>query len=314
MLQAADLTCYPSAYETWGFTPQESLALGVPTITSDVAGFARFLARHGLVDGEAVTVLARQGRSDADVVRDLVVALEQGLTRAAAPAALAERCRAASGGVLESEVLAAQALIFREALAAAERRAQGQVHAPRTTLRVDRPGGEAQRRPHLVPLDVPSRLPEALAPLLTLAWNWRWAWHASTRALFEDLDPERYAAVRGNPLAVLREARQERLDRLAADPVYLARVAEAAATHAAWMGEAPALAERNAIPLERPVAYFCAEFGLHESLPDLQRRPRRPGRRPPEGGERPGAAARGRGPALPARLLAPALSRAAASR
>jgi phosphorylase/glycogen(starch) synthase len=267
LLQAADLTCYPSAYETWGFTPQESLALGVPTITSDVAGFARFLARHGLVDGEAVTVLARQGRPDADVVRDLAAALERGLARGAPDAALVEHCRAVSGGVLASELVAAQASIFREALAGAGRRAQAQASPPRATLRIERPSGDAPRRPNLLPLDVPSRLPDALAPLLTLAWNWRWAWHGATRALFEELDPERYAAERGNPLAVVRGARQERLDRLASDAGYLARVKAAATRHAAWMAEAPALAETNAIPLDRPVAYICAEYALHECFP-----------------------------------------------
>jgi phosphorylase/glycogen(starch) synthase len=33
---------FPSFYEPWGYTPEESLAVGVPTITTDYAGFGRW--------------------------------------------------------------------------------------------------------------------------------------------------------------------------------------------------------------------------------------------------------------------------------
>ena len=42
VVRAMDLTCFPSFYEPWGYTPQESLALGVPTVTTDYAGFGRW--------------------------------------------------------------------------------------------------------------------------------------------------------------------------------------------------------------------------------------------------------------------------------
>lgn len=268
LLGVADLGCFPSAYEAWGFTPQECLAVGVPTITSDVTGFARFLSRRGLVDGEAVSVLPRRGRSDAQVVQDLAQLLERGLARASVPAGLAERCRRAAGGVLESEVLAAQA----EAFAAAQAAAAGRVPAPalavrRETVRVQRPQGSDATRPHLVPLDVPSRLPPALAGLHDLAWNWRWAWHAPTQDLFAAIDAARLAAVQGNPRRLLAEVPQARLDALAADAPFVERVAQAARAHAQWMEEGRALAAGQGVPAERPVAYLCAEYALHASLP-----------------------------------------------
>jgi len=267
VLQAADLSCFPSAYESWGFTPQESLALGVPTITTDVAGFGRFLVRHGLADGLAATVLARRGRTHAQIVADLAAALERGLAADAPAQDVEERCRAAGGGVVEAELLQAQEQAFALALAAAERRVQGQPAARSQSVAVAQPPAGSRGEPRLLSLDVPSRLPSTLEPLLQLAWNWRWAWHEPTRALFEALDPTRVEELRGNPLRLLREAPQERLDRLGSDPAFVARVTEAAHEHAEWLREGAVLAAGQAVPADRPVAYVCAEYALHEALP-----------------------------------------------
>jgi len=60
--RAMDLTLFPSYYEPWGYTPQESLALGVPTITSDYAGFGRWARKEGLTPADGVTVISRARR------------------------------------------------------------------------------------------------------------------------------------------------------------------------------------------------------------------------------------------------------------
>lgn len=47
LLLSMDLTIYPSYYEPWGYTPLESIAFGVPTITTDLAGFGTWVQRLG---------------------------------------------------------------------------------------------------------------------------------------------------------------------------------------------------------------------------------------------------------------------------
>ena len=47
VLAAMDLGAYPSYYEPWGYTPQEALAVGVPTVTTDLAGFGRWAKGAG---------------------------------------------------------------------------------------------------------------------------------------------------------------------------------------------------------------------------------------------------------------------------
>lgn len=52
LLPALDLTMFPSYYEPWGYTPLESVAFGVPTITDDKAGFGQWVLdnfRNGLM-------------------------------------------------------------------------------------------------------------------------------------------------------------------------------------------------------------------------------------------------------------------------
>lgn len=45
ILKSLDLTAFPSYYEPWGYTPVESLAFSVPTVTTDLSGFGRWISR-----------------------------------------------------------------------------------------------------------------------------------------------------------------------------------------------------------------------------------------------------------------------------
>jgi glycosyltransferase involved in cell wall biosynthesis len=60
VLAAMDLGAYPSYYEPWGYTPQEVIAVGVPTITTDLAGFGRWAVEAGLGPDDGITVLPRE--------------------------------------------------------------------------------------------------------------------------------------------------------------------------------------------------------------------------------------------------------------
>jgi glycogen(starch) synthase len=71
-VRGCHLGIFPSAYEPWGYTPLECIAMGVPAITSDLAGFGRYVAEtmpdH---DQWGLTVLKRRGRSFGDAAADL---------------------------------------------------------------------------------------------------------------------------------------------------------------------------------------------------------------------------------------------------
>jgi starch phosphorylase len=109
-------------------------------------------------------------------------------------------------------------------------------------------------------LEVTPVIPEALGRLPELASNLFFGWHRPTRALFEDLDREVWKQAGGNPRLLLRCISQEALDRAARDPAYLGRYQQALSAFDIYLKAPPS----GEAPL---VAYFCAEYGFHESFP-----------------------------------------------
>lgn len=73
-IQAAHFGIFPSYYEPWGYTPLETAALGVPALTTDLAGVGRFLnpfirEKGGLFPG--IYILERFGKNDEEAVDSL---------------------------------------------------------------------------------------------------------------------------------------------------------------------------------------------------------------------------------------------------
>jgi glycogen phosphorylase len=112
------------------------------------------------------------------------------------------------------------------------------------------------------------KLPAPLAPLERLAWNYWWSWAADGAGIFRDLDPEVWEECENNPRQLLAKTSAYRLAEAATDPVYLERVRRIDKGFQAYMASGTGWAIENLkITAARPVAYFCAEFGVHNSLP-----------------------------------------------
>jgi starch phosphorylase len=107
--------------------------------------------------------------------------------------------------------------------------------------------------------DIPSRL----APLARVAYNYRWSWSRDGERLFRDIDAYRWRLCGQNPVRFLQEAWPESLEK-AASSAHLVERSEALldALEAEFAAE-----PSDEVPADRPVAFFCAEFGVHRSLP-----------------------------------------------
>lgn len=112
-------------------------------------------------------------------------------------------------------------------------------------------------------------LPERLRGLERLALNLQWRWSRRARRFFRnELDPVLWSATRHNPVALLRLMEPERLAQLSEDEAFLAEhdavlaeLDDSLTTDDTWF-------HRTFPELDAsPVAYFCAEFGLHNSIP-----------------------------------------------
>jgi starch phosphorylase len=106
-----------------------------------------------------------------------------------------------------------------------------------------------------------SRLPEGLRELAAVAFDYRWSWTRDGAATFAAIDSERFARVNQNPVRLLRETPGTTLQAVADDPDVRARVRALAEE---VLGDRARDGGRDP---SRPVAFFCAEFGVHASLP-----------------------------------------------
>ncbi|HEU4835385.1 MAG TPA: alpha-glucan family phosphorylase [Pyrinomonadaceae bacterium] len=111
-----------------------------------------------------------------------------------------------------------------------------------------------------------NELPVPLIPLQRLAWNYWWSWAADGDGVFRDLDSEIWEECEHNPRQLLAKTSSFRLAEAATDPVYMERVRRIDKTFQSYMTSPPQL-QLDTITKEHPVAYFCAEFGVHTSLP-----------------------------------------------
>jgi len=75
----------------------------------------------------------------------------------------------------------------------------------------------------------------AIGRLTELAYNLWWSWHPAAQALYEDVDADLWRQVNHNAAKFLRRVSQQKLDRAASDPAYLARYAAVMAEFDAYM-------------------------------------------------------------------------------
>ena len=118
--------------------------------------------------------------------------------------------------------------------------------------------------------NVVPRLPEALEPLRKIAFNLWWTWQPAARRLFRHLDEALWHRVNHSPLRMLQLCRQARLKEMAEDEDFVREVNALHLGMTAYMERKDTWGKlrQEFSSLSGPVAYFSAEFGFHESVPN----------------------------------------------
>ncbi|HKO98272.1 MAG TPA: alpha-glucan family phosphorylase [Pyrinomonadaceae bacterium] len=111
-------------------------------------------------------------------------------------------------------------------------------------------------------------LPFTLQALDRLSWNYWWSWSFDGPGIFRDLDAELWQQCEHNPRMLLASVSEVRLAEMATDPVYLERLGKLSAAFDRYMSETGSVSNPwPGITSQAPAAYFCAEYGIHNSLP-----------------------------------------------
>lgn len=261
LLVGMDLTIYPSYYEPWGYTPLESIAFSVPTITSTLAGFGVWALSQEKHDG--ITVIERNdtnGEQAAQATADAV--LRFAALGSSEVAALRKEAGEVAKRALWSKMfkhyIEAYDIAIESCTSRTNRAVLGdggayneQINFVRQQLTPERPTWQRMM--------IEKTLPKRLHPLEELSRNLWWSWTLGARDLFEYIDKDLWVEVDRNPIAMLDKLPMERLLELENDAPFLEKLDAVYTQFKDYMNEKPD-------PKAPKIAYFSMEYGLHHTL------------------------------------------------
>ncbi len=267
VLSACDLGAFPSWYEPWGYTPQESVAWAVPTVTTDLAGFGvwarQIQAKENFSGG--VYVVSRLQQSYDKVLAELRETTLKAITQS--PKEL-EKSRKAARHISDyftwKDFFPKYIDAFSHALEKALERNNkafgfsGDIkHVLKTTSSVT---------PVLRSFMAISFLPERLKRLRDLTENWWWCWQSEGWELFSSIDAELWEKCEHNPIELLANVPGSRLAELSENLDFMNKMDILLERFDSYMGEQAQNIE-DVLSEQNPVAYFSTEYGICESLP-----------------------------------------------
>lgn len=109
-------------------------------------------------------------------------------------------------------------------------------------------------------------LPAGLECLRDISLNFYWSWNPDGVDLFRDINAELWAECEQNPRVLLEKADPFLLAQKAANPAYIERMNAFASKFHRYISAPPA--SFGGVTPENPAVYFCAEYGVHNSLPN----------------------------------------------
>jgi len=274
LLGGFDLTVFPSYYEPWGYTPHESIVFGVPSITTSLTGFGKWVRGRFDDYNKALAIVERNDENNEAAVRDLAAAIQnfvvtlhqsnfaspQGEGRAASDAVLKqvqtiaqEIARGTSWEVLISNYFEAFDLAMQKSGARSElyKGKRQPVMAVKQTSALSKP------KWHKLLVEV--KIPEKLEQLHKLAKNLWWTWNYKAEDLFESIDPVLWKKCEKNPNVLLELLSIEDYNKLLADSSFMANYHEVVGVFDAYMQE-------GVQKSEKVIAYFSMEYGMHTSV------------------------------------------------
>ena len=258
LLAGFDLSVFPSYYEPWGYTPLESIAFGIPTVTTNLAGFGRWMNEHNKSTEDGVTVIPRDDENYHVAVQEVKTMILRHLSISKKEAEKRSESAIKLANELKWENLINHyEEAYSYAIAQAGLRADLYAYKlqPDVKQHVDtfKPNLPTWRKTMVKPV-----FPENLKELRTLSRNLWWSWNVEAGELFEYIDPVLWVEYEHNPIAMLENISFGRLQELQNDKPFMAKFHNVLKEFNDYMNEKP---EGNP-----QIAYFSMEFGIHDTL------------------------------------------------
>jgi phosphorylase/glycogen(starch) synthase len=259
LLIGFDLSAFPSYYEPWGYTPLESIAFHVPTVTTNLAGFGLWMKEYAKSQENGVLVLERNETNAASVTAGIAYFVKNySLSNTALRNSMRQSAFRLSRLALWEHLLDFYRTTYSIALEKSAERSD-QYHLKRPTESGEPYAFVKTNNPEWRNFRVKPEFPENLVKLRKIANNLWWCWNHEARQLFRIADSVLWETVNQNPVALLERLSFKTIKALGNDNVFIEKLDLVYSHFESYLNEAsnkPAL----------KVAYFSMEFGLHDSI------------------------------------------------
>lgn len=259
LLIGMDVTLFPSYYEPWGYTPLESLAFSVPTLTTTLAGFGLWVNGH--FDGEhpGINILKRDDTNSQYIAFEIMEGLER---YASMDDEQVKRHRENAKEVSNIALWHNLISYYHEAFSIALRKSyvkieNGAVHNSEPIRIVDK--NLQINNPTWISVMIHRSIPEKLNALDELSKNLWWSWNDEAKEIFQLIDPHQWAKTGNNPIAMLDKISLNRYTQLENDEKFVYKLNKVHGHFKSYMDGKKNMSGSG-------VAYFSMEYGLHSSL------------------------------------------------
>ncbi|MBN3034416.1 MAG: alpha-glucan family phosphorylase, partial [Bacteroidales bacterium] len=257
LLIGFDLTVFPSYYEPWGYTTLESLAFSIPSITTTLAGFGRWVKdEYGDVKN-GISIIERNDDNYNETVNGITGAI---LAAAGLTQKDYEEARKEAWDI--SRIALWENLIdyYWQAYGMALEKSR-----KRTNLFFDREPPEyisekiTADKPDWKMFEVRENIPEKLNALEDITMNLYWSWDQEAIAFFRSIDPRLWEETNQNPILAARNISLSRFQELEKDEGFIREMDRIHKKCRTYIDK-----KKDAVGPQ--VAYFSMEFGIHDSL------------------------------------------------
>lgn len=227
LLVGMDLTVFPSYYEPWGYTPLESLAFKVPTLTTTLAGFGLWVKEHYNMEHPGIEIIHREDGDTNSVAMAIAEWVRNYTTEG-----IAETDRDRNNAKDVSRIALWDNLItyYKQAYAMALDRVNERLkEMPMGDLNQNLSFIEKQltvNNPSWVSVMIHRSIPEKLLALETISKNLWWCWHDEARELFRMIDVDKWRECGHNPIVLLDSISLNRYKQLENDPGFVKKLEE----------------------------------------------------------------------------------------
>jgi len=260
VLIGLDLTIFPSYYEPWGYTPLESLAFSIPTVTTSLTGFGLWVNNEYKQGIKGITVIPRDDFNDTDVVKGISQAIQnQCKLQGDSLAQLREGAYSISRIALWENLINHYWEAFDRAIESASGKESTYYEKERIEKLPETEQALVDIHPHWRRVLVQQSIPEKLKPLEELSRNLWWSWTQDAINLFASIDTELWTDVGENPVELLERLPYDTLRKLEKDESFILRLQKIHGDFSSYMAEKP----KGGMPT---ISYFSMEYGIHNSL------------------------------------------------